>query len=129
MSNIRLEGKVAVITGGTSGMGRAAAELFASEGARVVVVDIDESAAVNLELEAGQISLHDVFLAHGSEANTTEQSRRGMTLRNMHTTSVYDRELAVRQGQKMGFLNHSNRTLYLMRGIDQSGKNDFRMRL
>ena len=40
----RLEGKVALITGAGSGMGRAAAELFASEGARVVVSDIDEAA-------------------------------------------------------------------------------------
>jgi NAD(P)-dependent dehydrogenase (short-subunit alcohol dehydrogenase family) len=36
---MRLEGKVAVITGGGSGMGRVASELFASEGARVVVAD------------------------------------------------------------------------------------------
>jgi NAD(P)-dependent dehydrogenase (short-subunit alcohol dehydrogenase family) len=40
----RLEGKVALITGAGSGMGRAAAELFASEGARVVVSDVDEQA-------------------------------------------------------------------------------------
>ena len=33
----RLENKVAIITGSTSGIGRAAAELFASEGAKVVV--------------------------------------------------------------------------------------------
>ena len=36
----RLEGKVALITGAGSGMGRAAAELFASEGARIVVSDV-----------------------------------------------------------------------------------------
>ena len=33
----RLEGKVAIITGSTSGIGRATAELFAQEGCRVVV--------------------------------------------------------------------------------------------
>lgn len=45
----RLEGKVAVITGGGSGMGRAMAQLFTAEGARVVLGDIsgaqDEVAA------------------------------------------------------------------------------------
>lgn len=36
---MRLEGKVAVITGAGSGMGRAMAELFASEGAKIVAAD------------------------------------------------------------------------------------------
>ena len=43
----RLDGKVALITGAGSGMGRAAAELFASEGARVVVTDVDEDAGTS----------------------------------------------------------------------------------
>lgn len=41
---MRLANKVAIITGSASGMGQAAAELFASEGASVVVTDINESA-------------------------------------------------------------------------------------
>ena len=42
---MRLAGKVAVITGAGLGMGRESALLFASEGARIVVADIDEAAA------------------------------------------------------------------------------------
>jgi NAD(P)-dependent dehydrogenase (short-subunit alcohol dehydrogenase family) len=48
-----LDGKVALITGGASGMGRAASDLFAAEGARVVVVDLTESGeAVAAEIRA-----------------------------------------------------------------------------
>ena len=90
--------------------------------------EFDESKTVNLALEAGQISLHDVRLVHGSDANTSAYPRRGMTLRYMPLTSVFDRELAVSQSEKMGFKAHYERTLFLMRGTDQTGQNDFRLR-
>ena len=52
----RLAGKVALITGAGMGMGREASRLFAEEGARVVVCDIDRAAAeetVSLVARAG----------------------------------------------------------------------------
>ncbi|MHC4173210.1 MAG: sorbitol-6-phosphate dehydrogenase subunit [Planctomycetota bacterium] len=42
MSWLNLEGKVAIVTGGASGVGRAVCEGFAEVGARVVVADVDE---------------------------------------------------------------------------------------
>jgi len=41
---MRLHNQVAIITGGASGLGRAAAQLFAQEGARVVIADYQETA-------------------------------------------------------------------------------------
>lgn len=48
-----LGGRVALITAGASGMGKASALLFASHGAHVIVVDIDEAAAKTTEAEIG----------------------------------------------------------------------------
>ncbi len=43
--DIRLDGKVALVTGGASGIGRAAAIAFAQSGASVVVADVDDKGA------------------------------------------------------------------------------------
>jgi NAD(P)-dependent dehydrogenase (short-subunit alcohol dehydrogenase family) len=50
----RLDGKVALITGAASGMGLAAARLFASEGARVVVSDVVEEGGRDAAEEIGR---------------------------------------------------------------------------
>ena len=51
---MKLEGKVVVITGGGSGMGRAMANLFSDEGAKVVIGDWNENSMneVIAELQA-----------------------------------------------------------------------------
>ncbi len=52
----RLRGRVAIVSGGATGVGGAAARLFAAEGARVAVLDINPSAAqhtVQAVLDAG----------------------------------------------------------------------------
>lgn len=90
--------------------------------------EYDESHAVNVVLEAGQISLHDVYLAHGSEINTSNKPRRGMTLRLMPTTSLYDREVAHKMHAERGGRSMAHHSLVLLRGKDACGKNDFRVR-
>ena len=91
--------------------------------------EYDDDKAVPLELEAGQISLHGVYLLHGSEANDSGKPRRGMTMRFMPGTSVFDREKAKQLSRDLGVVDHSDRTIYLMRGQDKTGENDFSMRL
>ena len=51
---MRLEGKVALITGAAGGIGREATVLFAAEGASVVVVDLNREAAVEVANEVNR---------------------------------------------------------------------------
>ena len=54
---MRLQGKVALITGGASGMGRVASMLFAAEGAQVVLTDLND--------ELGQATAAEITQAGG----------------------------------------------------------------
>lgn len=62
----RLNGKVAIVTGASRGMGRSHAIRFVAEGARVVLTDLNEEAGRALASELGQNALfasHDVTSA------------------------------------------------------------------
>jgi 3alpha(or 20beta)-hydroxysteroid dehydrogenase len=50
----KLDGKVAVITGGASGIGDAAVRLFVEEGCRVVIADIQDDRGARLADELGK---------------------------------------------------------------------------
>jgi 2-keto-3-deoxy-L-fuconate dehydrogenase len=81
---MRLMGRTAVVTGAASGIGRASAELFASEGAFVALVDRDpiglQQTLAAIEGANGEASLHvgDVSIAEFALAATREIiARRG----------------------------------------------------
>ena len=85
----------------------------------------DEGTAVDIELQPGQMSLHDVYMIHGATANRSPQRRTGVALRYMPATSVFERDLRPVDGKTGVPVNFANRPLWLLKGVDRSGRNDF----
>ena len=56
---MRLENKVAIVTGGARGLGGAMAELFAKEGAKVIAVDVGELTYENPAVEGYKLDITD----------------------------------------------------------------------
>jgi NAD(P)-dependent dehydrogenase (short-subunit alcohol dehydrogenase family) len=67
----RLDGKIAIVTGGARGIGRAIVETFAAEGATVAVFDVDESGAQDVARDLAGRGF--AVEAHGVDV-TTERS-------------------------------------------------------
>ena len=59
---MRLEGKVAIISGGARGMGAAEAKLFAREGAKVIICDVLEDEGRQTEAEINEVGGDAVFV-------------------------------------------------------------------
>lgn len=102
----RLEGKVAIITGGAKGLGQAMAERFASEGAHVIACDMQELTYSHENVEFYKLNVTDVaeietFKAYVVEkfghadilVNNAGITRDGMT-RKM-TDEMWDLVIAV----------------------------------
>lgn len=92
---------------------------------RMKAGSFDENTAVNIELQPGQMSLHDIYMIHGAAANTSNKRRTGIALRYMPATSLFDRRLKPVDGKTGVSVNFAERPIWLLKGVDQTGLNDF----
>ncbi len=73
----RLDGKVALITGASGGIGAAAARLFAAEGAKLMLVDLEEAPLAALAEETGAVwRTADVTEPEANEAMAAAAAER-----------------------------------------------------
>ncbi len=84
----------------------------------------DPADLVNVELKAGSLSMHDVYMIHGSNPNTSDRRRSGVAIRYMPATSHFDRAFRTPNSSEM-VVDFSTRPLWLVRGEDRTGRNDF----
>lgn len=54
---MRLKNKIAIVTGGRRGLGRAMSELFAKEGAKVIAIDVEEHSYENPDIEGYKLDV------------------------------------------------------------------------
>ena len=86
---------------------------------------IESKDIVSVPLQPGQMVIFDVFTAHGASPNLSNQRRAGFAIRYMPGTSIFDRNMKVGSGQDDVQTDLSQRALFLVRGEDKTGKNDF----
>ncbi len=86
---------------------------------------LDLGGAYDIELEPGQVSLHDVNLVHGSQPNRSGQRRAGYAVRYMPSTAHYARMRGQAKVSSLAPIEFANRPIWLLRGVDRCGKNDF----
>ena len=86
---------------------------------------IESKDGVSVPLEPGQMVIFDVFTPHGASPNLSNQRRAGFAIRYMPGTSIFDRNIKVGSGQDDVQTDLGQRALFLVRGEDKTGKNDF----
>jgi hypothetical protein len=85
----------------------------------------DAGTARDVVLEAGQMSMHDIYMIHGANANRSPRRRAGVAIRYMPGTSVFHRDLNPAGGRSGIPVMFARRPLWLLRGQDRTGQNDF----
>ena len=71
--------------------------------------------------------LFGCYPMHGSNANRSGSRRAGYSIQHMHATSHYDREINLALGSNDVRYDLKTRPIWLLRGRDRNGRNDFWM--
>ena len=87
----------------------------------------DVADAVDLQLQPGEMSMHDVYMIHGAAVNRSTKRRAGVALRYMPGTSVFERDINPVDGKSGVTTAFATRPLWLLRGEDKTGRNDFKV--
>jgi NAD(P)-dependent dehydrogenase (short-subunit alcohol dehydrogenase family) len=115
----RLTGKVALITGAASGLGRVAAELFASEGAKVVIADIDDATeAVSAITTAGGVASSVVMDVRNDESVAAAIAFAVSTYGGLH---VLYNNAGISPGDDDGVVNTSDATWDITLDVNVTG--------
>ena len=76
----------------------------------------EQNKAVNIELSPGQVVIFDVYLIHGSNANTSGKRRAGLVYRYMPSTSLFDRSVPDKTNQSGHLVSYKHRPLFQIHG-------------
>ena len=83
---------------------------------------LNKEEAVDIELEPGELVFFDVYLMHGSNANTSGERRAGLVYRYMPSTSLFDRSVQDKINKSGHLVSYKDRPLFQVLG-DDPGRN------
>ena len=91
-------------------------ELKGSLDLKIDEKSFDENEAVNCIIKRGQVSFHDTYLLHSSNANFSDAPRKAIVLRYMPSSSLFDRSIPDRISANGFRYEFQNRPIYLVSG-------------
>jgi NAD(P)-dependent dehydrogenase (short-subunit alcohol dehydrogenase family) len=119
----RLSGKIAIVSGGATGMGGAASKLFAAEGAKVAIIDLNEEASATtveeIKAQGGEAIYAIADVSKAAEVNAAvarvEQAFGPVTVLFNHAGTIVIKPFLETTEEEWDWLHDVNvKSMYLM---------------